>query len=370
MTQKTLLILAAAALACASCKNSKDEAPQKTPVEAIALKDTTCTMEYSYPANLEGIRDVDVYPQVSGQIVAINVIEGQKVKKGDLLFKLDDVTYKTAYDAALAEVEVAKTKVTTAEITLQSKQNLFDKGIISQYQLSLAKNELDVAKAELGQSQARAKSAKKDLSFTEVRSGVNGYVGSLPYKAGSVVNPIMPKPMTTVSDNSQIKAMFSVPENTYLEMKSEYDNLSNMEDLTLITNLGTKYAYPGKVRSASGMISSATGALPMMAVFPNPDGLLLSGGSGRVVFTTKPHKVIAVPRTSIKEIQNKTFVFVIKDGKLKQTEVKAMRLDKKNWALLPDEDGKVPVAAGDSITTSTNRLSDGLEVTTVSKNAQ
>lgn len=366
MKQTTFMFFALAAI-CLSCSNNEKEVPRNTEVEAIVLKDTTCCIEYSYPANLEGVRDVDIYPQISGQIVSINVNEGQRVKKGQVIFKIDDVAYSNAYEAAIAEVAVAKTKVTTAQITLQSKQNLFDKGIISEYQLLLAKNDLEVAKAALGQVEARARSAKKELSFTEIRSSVDGLVGSIPFNVGSVVSPSMGKPLTTISDNSEILADFSIPENTYLELKQENTDISQLDDLTLITNLGTKYAHPGRIRTASGLISATTGTLALTAAFPNPEGLLLSGGSGKVVFSTLVPGVIAVPRASIREIQDKTFIFVIKDGVLSQKEVAARRLDKKRWILVPDENGNLPVAPGDSITAGTNHLGDGLKVTIVNK---
>lgn len=362
MKTKTAALLIIASSLVLSCKSTQNTEPEKTQIEGITLKDTTCVIDYSFSATLRGVQDVAIFPQVVGRITAINVIEGQRVNKGDILMTIDDVTYKSAYEAALAEVKVIETKVTTAQITLKSKQNLFDRGIISEYQLDLAKNDLAVAKATLGRAKAAARSAENDLSFTKIRSSVDGVVGVIPYKVGTLVGNGNTEPLTTVSDNSKVEAMFSIPENTYLSLFHDVKELNDFPPVSLVTNLGQKYDQPGKIKSMSGIISSTTGAIPVIASFPNPDSYLLSGGSAKVVFSITTPNVITIPRTAMKELQDKLFVFIIRDGKLIQTAVKASRLDNKNWLLEANEDGTYPLQAGDVITSTTNRLTDGLEV--------
>lgn len=355
--------LAVAALCAAGCKNNASEdLVAKTQVETITLKDTCCTIDYNFPATIKGIQDVDIYPQVSGRITSIKVKEGQFVKDGDVLFTIDDIPYQAAYDQAAAQVEVSKAQLETAKLTFQSKQNLFDKNIISEYQLKLAKNDVATAEAVLGQSKAALKNAANDLSFTKVRTMGKGYIGTLPYKVGSLVGPTLIEPMTVVSDNSSIYADFSIPENLYLKIAANRTSEVGQVPLNLRTNLGEKYAYQGKVHSYSGLISSETGSIIMRSIFPNPDGLLLSGGSCTVVLTTTEEGVIMIPRSAMREIQNKLFVFVVKDGAIAQTEVKAMRYDAKTWVLLPDDNGEFALKVDDVITKTTNRLNDGMQV--------
>ncbi len=357
----------AAALMATSCKKNAATESTKVQVQAITLKDTTCTVEYSYPATMKGIQDVAIYPQVSGRITAIRVKEGQHVDKGDILFEIDDIPYDAAYQSALAQVEVSKAQLETAKLTLQSKQNLFDRDIISEYQLNLAKNDVVTAEAVLGQSKAALQKAANDLSFTKVRTMGAGYIGSLPYKVGSLVGSNITEPLTVVSDNSQIYADFSMTENNYLEL---YPGAGKDVDYTQIhlslqTNLGQRYPLKGHLHSISGLISNETGALPCRAIFPNPDRILLSGGSCKVILTSSGNSVITVPRSAMKEIQDKLFIFVIRNGKLEQTAVNAVRLNAKQWVLTAGEDGNIPVKAGDQITATTNRLKDGDEVTII-----
>ncbi len=365
----TLVLMAAAAVT--SCKSKTPEQDAAVQVQAYVLKDTTCTVSYSYPATIQGLQDVAIYPQVSGRITAIKVIEGQYVKNGDVLIEIDDVPYRAAYDAALAQVEVAKAQLETARLTYESKKNLFDLQIISEYQLNLANNEVATAVAILGQAEASLKSASNDLSFTKVRTMGKGYIGSLPYKVGSLVGPNITTPITMVSDNSSVYADFSIPENARLEILTSEDLESYGSEravnglfppLNLITNVGREFDQQGKIHSISGLISNETGSIPVRAIFPNPNGVLLSGSSAKVVLRLEESNVVLVPRTSIKEIQDKQFVFVINGDTLSQVEVKASRLNSSQWQLLPDEEGNMPLKAGDRVTMTTNRLMNGAKV--------
>lgn len=359
--------LAMGAVLCVSCGHRNTVQPP-VQVETYELKDTSCVISHTYPATISGIQDVAIYPQVSGRITAIKVTEGQYVKVNDVLFEIDDVPYKSAFEQAEAMVEVAKAKLETARLTFQSKQNLFSRNIISEYQLKLAENEVKTSEAELGQAEAGLRNAQNNLSFTKVRTMGKGLIGQLPLKVGSLVGPTIPEPLTYVSDNSSIYADFSVPENVFLMLelsssKGENDNID--DDLTLITNLGEEYPYKGRLHSASGLISQNTGALPIRSVFPNPDGMLLSGGSCQVVIRENSEKELMIPRSAIKEVQNMMFVFRVTDGVIHQVAVKAERYDAKMWILLKNDDGSYPLKAGDVITATTNRLHDGDKVETI-----
>ena len=362
---KTKLLIACAATAClaaVSCDSDRRQEPVKTQVEVITLKDTSCVVEYPVPATIKGLQDVAIYPQVNGRITAIKVIEGQFVNTGDVLFEIDDVPYKAAYDAAAAQVEVSKAQLETARLTYQSKKNLFDRKIISEYQLQLAQNDVVTAEAVLEQSRATLKAATNDLSFTKVRTMGKGYIGSLDYKVGSLVGTNMSSPLTIVSDNSSVYVDFSITQDMYLSLGIYNGKKDSLPPLRLRTNLGEIFEYEGKLHSLSGLISSQTGTIPARAIFPNPDKKLLSGASCQISINPMMNNLIVVPRSAMKEIQNKLFIFVVKDGVLSQTEVKATRLNSKEWVLVPDEDGTLPVEAGDQITSTTNRLMDGMQV--------
>jgi len=365
---KSLFFSLAVAMCMVACKSGEAQVEAPVQVNAIVLKDTTIIVGNEFPATMCGIRDVAIYPQVSGRIVATRVTPGSYVNVGDVLFEIDDVPYKAQYESAKAQLEVSKAQLETAKLTLKSKENLYQKNIISEYQYKLAQNEVKTAQAIVGQSKAALKIAENNLSFTKVRTMGKGYVGSLPFAVGSLVGPQMDKPLTMVSDNSSVYADFSISENVYLQIMENYDSLKGKDAIPvkLITNLGVQYNKEGVIHSVSGLISKETGSIPVKAKFENTNDLLLSGGACKVVLSTERNGV-TIPRASIKELQDKLFVFVIKDGELVQTEIQAERINNTLWGLLPGEDGEYAVKPGDKITATTNRLVNGAAVQIIEK---
>lgn len=363
------LALVAVSLLALSC-GSSGPVDVKVPVSALTLRDTTCVIDYSYPAKLAGYQDVAIYPMITERIEAVKVKEGDYVKVGQELFRLVDDKYIAELDAAVAEVEVEKAKVANAMLTLESKQRLFDRNVISEYQLKLAQNDLYTSRASLQRAQASAETARTMLSYTRILSPANGYIGSLPYKVGSMVSPTMSEPMTMVSDNSQMYADFSLPENMYLQIAENFDirersGKGQLPKVSLVMNNGHRYKEKGEVSVINGLFSQKTGALPVRALFPNKDAILLSGGAGKVVFSIQSKNLIVVPRAAMKEIQNKLYVFKIVDSVLVQTPVEAERMNASEWLITPDKNGEIALKPGDIITTTVNRLKNGDVVTIV-----
>ena len=130
--------------------------------------------------------DLDIRPHVSGFITKVCVDEGQHVRKGQTLFIIDQVQYQAAVDQALANVNSAKSAVSTAEIAEQNKRMLLDKNIISQSEWQTAANQLAQAKAALAQANAALVSARKNLAYTTVTAPSDGVVGVITNRDGSL----------------------------------------------------------------------------------------------------------------------------------------------------------------------------------------
>ena len=171
------------------------------------------TLSNNYSASIRGKQDIDIYPQVSGFITKLCVAEGESVKKGQVLFIIDQVPYQAALNTAIANVEAAKASVATAQLTYESKQELYKNKVVSEFDLKTAYNTLLSAKAQLAQAEAQEVNARNNLSYTEVKSPSNGVIGTLPYRVGALVSASLPKPLTTVSDNSEMYVYFSMTEN-------------------------------------------------------------------------------------------------------------------------------------------------------------
>lgn len=326
--KQTLLL--ACCLAVAGCKQSplaQEGAGYK--VMVIAPADRLLSSNYS--ATIRGRQDIEIYPQVNGTLTKVCVNEGQKVKNGQALFIIDQVPYEAALQTALANVEAAKASLATAQLTFDSKQELFRQKVISEFDLNTSKNSLLAAKAQLAQTKAQEVSARNNLSYTVVKSPVDGVVGTLPYRVGALVSSNLPEPLTTVSDNSDMYVYFSMTENQLLGMIRRYGSkeeaLKQMPEIDLQLNDRSAYMQKGRIEAISGVIDRNTGTVSLRAVFPNEGGLLHSGGAGNVIVPTQKVGALIIPQTAAFEIQDKVYVYKVVDGKAQSAPVQVTRVN-------------------------------------------
>lgn len=312
----------AAVMACFMAAVSCGQAPTAMgPAEYAVMTVATTDREIpsNYSATIRGRQDIDIYPQVSGTIVELCVSEGQVVSKGQSLFIIDQVPYKAALQTAEANVAAAKAGVATAQLTYDSKKELYNKNVVSQFDLLTAENTLLTAKAQLAQAEAQRVNAANNLSYTVVKAPANGVVGTLPYRVGALVSASLPRPLTTVSDNSDMYVYFSMAENQLLSLTRQYgsiaNTLKNMADVQLQLIDGSIYDQKGRIESISGVIDTSTGSVQLRAAFPNKGGLLHSGGAGSVILPRYYTDCIVVPQVATFELQDKVYVYKVVDGK-------------------------------------------------------
>lgn len=291
-------------------------APQ---ISVVTVEKGSSDLNSAYSATIKGKTDIDVRPLVSGFITKVHVDEGQRVSKGQTLFTLDQVQYQAAVDQAQASVASAKTALETARLTAANKQRLFDKNIISEYENQLAKNQLAQAEAALSQAQASLTTARKNLSYTVVTAPSNGFVGSILNREGSLASPSMATPLTTVSDNSDVYAYFSLNEKDILEMTDGgkialNTAIAQLPPVKLQLADGTIYPETGTVATVSGVIDNSTGAANVRARFKNINGMLRSGSTGMILIPNLKEDVILIPQKATFEIQDRRFVYVVNDS--------------------------------------------------------
>lgn len=309
--------LAVCVLTLVSCGQAPvAQGPGEYAVMTVSTTDREVPSNYS--ATIRGRQDIDIYPQVAGTISQLCVTEGQRVAKGQTLFIIDQVPYKAALQTAEANVAAAKAGVATAQLTYDSKKELFAKQVISQFDLSTSENQLLTAKAQLAQAEAQRVNAANNLSYTVVKAPADGVVGTLPYRVGALVSASIPQPLTTVSDNSDMYVYFSMTENQLLDLTRAYgsiDNtLKNMPDVQLRLNDGSIYDKSGRIESISGVIDTSTGTVSLRAAFENRGGLLHSGGSGNVILPSVYKNCIVVPQLATFQLQDKVYVYKVIDG--------------------------------------------------------
>ena len=325
-----LAMLGIALLALSSC-NQTDKpqmAHQVSPFKVQTLVKSDVTVYKKYAANIEGEQNVEIRPKVDGFIDKIYIDEGSQVKKGQLLFKLSAETLNQQANAAEANIEVAKAQVVSAQVEVDKVTPLVEKNIISPIQLKTAQSNVNAAQAQLIAAEAQYQNAKENLAYTIIRSPVDGIVGSIPYKIGSLVGRNESKALTTVSDIKNMYAYFTMNEKQLLEFirslggHSLAEKIEQMPEVELFLADGSLYEYKGKIETINGMVNPRTGSVNYRAKFSNPNSLLRNGNSGTIKFPTQLSSAILLPQKSTFELQGKRFVYVVgKEDKVKSKEV-------------------------------------------------
>ena len=313
MKKKVCFVLIAVAALTGCRQQEQQEENAAASFETMTVSKQDITLEQSYPAQIEGRQSVKIIPRVEGYLRQICVKEGQRVKKGQVLFVIDQATYQAEVKAAEANVAVAKAGVETAQLNYDSRKTLHGKKIVSDYDLRTASTNLQMAKAQAQQAKAQLQSARTNLSYTVLRSPSDGVVGSLPFRTGDFVGPTIQTGLTTIADSQEMYVYFSLSEREVMKRLQQYGSLdkavSAFPALDLLLASGDTCAVKGRVESISGVVDSSTGSVSARAVFPNAEGRLLSGSTGRLVIPQTMKQVIVIPQTATYEIQDKIYVW-------------------------------------------------------------
>lgn len=321
------VILGATALSIflLSCGKKNDQSSNNVapeyPTTVIAKGKTT--LESYYPANVKGQEDIEIRPRIDGFIERIYVDEGSVVKKGQTLFKINSPSAEQAYNTAAAAVKAAEAQVNTAELDVHRIKPLADKGIISMTQYETYKNILASAQAALIQAQAQRDNAAATLGWTTVTSPVDGTVGSIPFRTGSLVNSS--NVLTTVANTKEVYVYFSVSEAQLmsildgLEGATQAEKIKNIPPVKLKLKDGSIHPEKGKISTISGQVNTSTGTAMLRADFPNSEKVLRSGFSGGVIIPTHLEDVIVIPQKATFSQQDKFLAWKVQGDSVVNT---------------------------------------------------
>lgn len=318
----------------------------------MTLKKSDQILESEYSAALTGQQVVEIRPQVSGLITGIRIGEGEKVRKGQVLFIIDQVPYRAALEEAAANVKSAEARMATARLNLESTEILREKNVVMDYDLSSARNDLAAAEAALAQAKAQEVNARNNFSYTEVKSPVDGTAGMIAYRVGALVGSNISEPLVTVSDDERMFAYFSLTEARIIDLIEQYGSLeeflAQMPLVELRMSNGKMYPHKGRISAVSGIVSAGTGSVTLRADFPNSEGLLRGGGSGTVIVTSRMDSCIVIPQGATYELQNRIFVYKVVGGKAQSVPVSVFRLNNGTEYIVESglEEGDTIIAEG------------------------
>ena len=300
-------------LLATSCRHTENQGPggggnQPQPYPVIEIPRMTLTTYRSYPANIEGTNTSEVRAKVSGYVTNVLVEEGQQVRKGQLLFELETQSLS-------AEADALKANVDAAQLEIDKLVPLVEQDIISPVQLR-------TAEARLAQARSNYQSAVASIGYAQIKSPVDGVVGTIHHRKGALVNAQDRLPLTRVSSIEKVFARFAMNEKDFItfmnaaEGKTLDEKVRNKPKIKLLLANGQPYSREGVIETVSGDVDPSTGTVSFRATFDNPEGLLRDGSSGTVQLPEYFENASVVPVLSTFEQQNKTLVYVVEDDTL------------------------------------------------------
>lgn len=316
---KKIILFSVLSILLISCSGKNNEMPPMVaptlPVLSIVKSDAQTSTEF--PVAIQGKTDIEIRPQVNGTLDKIFVDEGDYVTKGQVLFKINDNLYREQFNNAKASLKAAEAAFVNAQIEVDKLVPLVQNKMYSDYQLRTAKSNLSIAKSNVEQAKAVVSNAQINLGYTLIQAPINGYIGRLPRKQGSLISPQDPEALTKLSDIKEIYAYFSLSENDFLNFKKQYkgssidQKIKKMPAVSLVLSDNSEYEHKGNVDMVDGQFDKTTGAITLRAKFPNSNGLLRSGNTGKVKISVNHTNAIIVPQEATIEIQDKVFVFLL-----------------------------------------------------------
>lgn len=309
---------------------------QALPVQTIKNSSESTLLEY--PALIEGAVDLEIRPQVSGALDKVFVNEGALVKQGQPLFKINEQPFLEAMNNAKAALQSAQAAAQNAKLEVEKLTPLVANNVVSEFQLKSAKAAHQAALASVEQAKAGIATAKINLGYTLIKAPVTGYVGRLPKKQGSLISAEDPIPLTRLSDAHDVHVYFSLSEDDFINFNERYagktvaERIRNIPGVSLMLADNTVYPFKGKLDMIDGQFDKQTGAITLRATFPNENGVLRSGNTGRVQMTMTHEDALSIPQEATMEIQDKIFIFSVgKDNKVSKQPITVLGTSGTNY---------------------------------------
>ena len=319
-----LLTLAIATVVVVACKSSADNAggfqmpPQELPVITVSSVPATTFQEFT--ASLQGKKDIEIRPQVDGYIDRIYVDEGARVRKGQPLFHVNDRPYREQLNNAKASLAAAKANLANAQINVSKLTPLVQNNVISDVQLKTAQAAYNAAQANVAQAEAVVQSAQISVGYALIKAPADGYIGKIPLKTGSLVGTTTAEPLTILSETKEVYAYFSLSENDFIQFKNQFtgntieEKIKQLPPVELVLADNSIYPEKGRVEIAEGQFDRTTGTINFRASFPNTQGVLRSGNTGKIRIAKSFANTIVIPQEATYELQDKVFVFAVGDS--------------------------------------------------------
>lgn len=297
------------------CNASSSDNSQPSELEeypAVVLSPTPISLHREYVGDIHAVRNVQIYARVKGYLEQIYVDEGEEVKKGQLLFRINSEEYQTELATARANLQSAIAEAKAMELEVTRVKGLVGKNVVAQSELDVAKAKYDALAAKIEAAKSAESSAAINLAYTNIKAPFDGIIDRIPYKMGSLINE--GTLLTTVSDTKAVNVYFNVSEKEYLEYVKSNPDAQGHGHVDLFLADGSKFPSLGKIETLEGEFDESTGSIAFRARFLNNEKILKHGSSGTIRLTNTIDSSLLVPQKAVFEIQDKSYVFIVNDS--------------------------------------------------------
>jgi len=292
----------------------------KLPQVMVSLPVTRDITDFEeFTGRTEAKKTVDIRARVTGYLLKVAFTEGRDVKEGDVLFEIDPRTYQAQLNMDQADLVNKKALVTKTEALYRRSLSLIGKGASSQEDIENQKGDWEVAKAAVGQAEAKVKMSQMYLDWCKVTSPISGRASRQMVDPGNLVKAD-DTVLTTIVSLDPIYVYFDVDERTVLKARRlvAQGKLKSSRDTILPVYLGLAdedgFPHAGTINFVDNRVNPGTGTLRVRGEFPNPDRLLSAGLFARIQLPMgEPHEALLVAEQALGTDQGQKFVYVVND---------------------------------------------------------
>jgi len=302
------------ALAGFSCGATPKAVLPKSPpplVAAAKVTEVTHTSPREYVGTVKAIETVDLPSRISGTITGIKFREGSMVKKGDLLFTIEDTTYRAKMLTAEANLNRQASELEDAEKNYRRLKKLVGQDAVSKSNFDNAERLRDSTRAQYKAYQAELMDAKNNLDYTKIYAPISGRIGEIKHTFGNYVTPSSSY-LARIVRPDPIEVEFSISERDFLNLFQGSASTEDRLSFQIHLSNGRIYHRPGKIAFVDNMVDNSTDTITVWLEFPNPDGKLVPGGYVTVNLTEKlKNPVPAIPATALLSDIRGNYVYVV-----------------------------------------------------------
>ncbi len=298
------------------------------------IENKSVIRSFEAPGRVVSKYRVDVLARISGYLQKSYFKEGDYVKAGQVLFLIEPTEYSNAANVAGANVKNLRAQLVYAEKQLARAAELVKKDYIAKSQYDQMLSNRDALKAQLASAEASFNDANRNLSYTNVKSPVDGKVGIINVTVGNYVSPTSGA-LTTINSTNPIYVTFPLDSNDFQALSSADKENNKNRKVELLLSGGTKYPVNGVQDFQDNKVDQSTGTVTMRATFENPNNQLIHGEFVTVkLYANNPVDVPVAPVTAVLENQAGKYVYKLDENELPQlTYVKIGEQQGENWII-------------------------------------